>query len=147
VKEIVRVVAGVLVNDQGQVLMGLRKEGKKRGGLWEWPGGKVDSYYEGSQFRSYVETDTSALIREWREEIGVGIRVVKPLAAGAFMQGGWWTISIYAVETDAPMGAFNARDHERIAFMPLDQLEHVPCTPSVYAPGVMSAVEAYIKGL
>ncbi|MBT6480264.1 MAG: NUDIX domain-containing protein, partial [Gammaproteobacteria bacterium] len=38
----VHVAVGVLRNDQGQVLISLRADEAHQGGLWEFPGGKVE---------------------------------------------------------------------------------------------------------
>lgn len=58
---IVLVVAVVLVDADGRVLIAKRPDGKKMAGLWEFPGGKVDP----------GETPEAALIRELREELGI----------------------------------------------------------------------------
>lgn len=57
------VVAAALVSTHGAVLMQQRPAGKQHGGLWEFPGGKVES----------AESAESALVREIDEELGVGI--------------------------------------------------------------------------
>ncbi len=36
------VVAAILENEKGQVLIAKRKQGKKLAGYWEFPGGKVE---------------------------------------------------------------------------------------------------------
>ncbi|MCR9174804.1 MAG: 8-oxo-dGTP diphosphatase MutT [Alphaproteobacteria bacterium] len=59
--KIVLVVAVVLVDSDGRVLIAKRPEGKAMAGLWEFPGGKVDP----------GETPEAALIRELKEELGV----------------------------------------------------------------------------
>ena len=59
--KIVLVVAVVLVDPDGRVLIAKRPEGKAMAGLWEFPGGKVDP----------GETTEAALIRELKEELGV----------------------------------------------------------------------------
>ena len=59
--KIVLVVAVVLVDPDGRVLIAKRPEGKAMAGLWEFPGGKVDP----------GETPEAALIRELKEELGV----------------------------------------------------------------------------
>ena len=59
--KIVMVVAVVLVDQDGRVLIAKRPEGKAMAGLWEFPGGKVDP----------GETPEAALIRELKEELGV----------------------------------------------------------------------------
>lgn len=55
------VVAGALHRDDGRWLMNCRPEGKHHGGLWEFPGGKVESH----------EIPIQSLIRELEEELGI----------------------------------------------------------------------------
>lgn len=63
-KPVVIVVAVALVDADGRVLIAQRPEGKRNGGLWEFPGGKMEAH----------ETPEAALIREIREELGVSLR-------------------------------------------------------------------------
>jgi 8-oxo-dGTP diphosphatase len=60
---LVLVAAVVLVDTDGRVLLAQRPEGKSMAGLWEFPGGKVDS----------GETPETALIRELHEELGIDV--------------------------------------------------------------------------
>ena len=60
---IVHVVVGVLLNYNQQVLIALRPVQSHQGGLWEFPGGKVE---EG-------ESVEYALNREFEEELGVSV--------------------------------------------------------------------------
>lgn len=60
---LVLVVAAVLVDSQGRVLIGQRPEGKFDAGLWEFPGGKVER----------GESPEEALVRELHEELGIGV--------------------------------------------------------------------------
>jgi len=62
------VTAAVIWRD-GRVLLARRPENGLLGGLWEFPGGKLET----------GETLESCLEREIREELGVRIRVVEPL--------------------------------------------------------------------
>jgi len=65
----VHVAVAVIVNSNKEVLLALRHIHQHQGGLWEFPGGKV-------------ETDESvfdALVRETREELAVTIITAKPL--------------------------------------------------------------------
>ena len=57
------VVAAALTNERDEILLQKRPEGRWMAGLWEFPGGKVET----------VETPESALIRELKEELGVAI--------------------------------------------------------------------------
>ncbi len=60
---IVVVVACVLTDGTGAVLIAQRPEGRPMAGLWEFPGGKLA---EG-------ETPEAALVRELREELGIEV--------------------------------------------------------------------------
>ena len=55
--------AVALIDVDGRVLIAKRPEGKVMGGLWEFPGGKVDD----------GETPEAALVRELREELAIDI--------------------------------------------------------------------------
>lgn len=57
---VIRVAAGVIVRDE-HVFIALRSQDKHQGGLWEFPGGKVES----------GEEPDSALVRELYEECGI----------------------------------------------------------------------------
>jgi 8-oxo-dGTP diphosphatase len=59
-----RVVAAALFDARGRVLLADRPAGKHMAGWWEFPGGKV----------APGESDTDALVRELREELGVDVR-------------------------------------------------------------------------
>ena len=62
-KRLVLVAACALVDPDGRVLVAKRPEGKSMAGLWEFPGGKVET----------GETPEVALIRELYEELGIDI--------------------------------------------------------------------------
>ncbi len=55
------VVAVVLIDRDGRVLLSQRPSGKSMAGLWEFPGGKVEN----------GEIPEEALIRELKEELGI----------------------------------------------------------------------------
>ncbi|MCZ2819262.1 (deoxy)nucleoside triphosphate pyrophosphohydrolase [Modestobacter sp. VKM Ac-2977] len=61
-QEVTQVVGAALVDDRQRVLVAQRGSGPLAG-LWEFPGGKVEP----------GEPEVSALVRECREELGVGI--------------------------------------------------------------------------
>ena len=66
---IIEVAAGALQDAAGRVLLARRPEGVHQGGLWEFPGGKVEP----------GESVRQALARELEEELGIGIRACRPL--------------------------------------------------------------------
>ncbi len=57
------VVACVLVNDVGEVLLCERPAGKPWAGYWEFPGGKLEA----------AETPEAALVRELTEELAITV--------------------------------------------------------------------------
>jgi 8-oxo-dGTP diphosphatase len=57
------VVAAMLVDAEGRLLMQQRAEGKHHAGLWEFPGGKVEP----------DESPEAALIRELNEELAIEV--------------------------------------------------------------------------
>jgi len=61
VMKTILVSAVALIDIDGRVLLGQRPEGKPMSGMWEFPGGKVES----------SETPEQALIRELEEELGI----------------------------------------------------------------------------
>lgn len=57
------VVAAALIDRDGRCLMQQRPRDKRHGGLWEFPGGKVES----------GEHPAAALVRELREELAIAV--------------------------------------------------------------------------
>lgn len=65
----VHVAVAVIENDRGEVLVARRAAHQHQGGLWEFPGGKVEA----------GETVLQALQREIREEIALDVQSAEPL--------------------------------------------------------------------
>ena len=59
--KVVLVSAVALIDKDGRVLLAQRPEGKSMAGLWEFPGGKIET----------GETPEAALVRELEEELGI----------------------------------------------------------------------------
>jgi 8-oxo-dGTP diphosphatase len=64
----INVAVGILMQANGDVLLGQRPEGKPYAGYWEFPGGKVE---QGEQI-------LDALKREFLEELGIRILSAEP---------------------------------------------------------------------
>lgn len=62
-----RVVMGLLFNPDGNILIAKRNLSKRYGGLWEFPGGKVEQ----------GETLKDALVREIKEELDAPIAIAR----------------------------------------------------------------------
>jgi 8-oxo-dGTP diphosphatase len=64
-----QVAVGVVKNAAGQILISLRDRSLHQGGLWEFPGGKIEPF----------ETAGQALSRELKEELDITVEVASPL--------------------------------------------------------------------
>ena len=65
---IVEVAVGVLIREDGRMLLSSRPEGKPYAGYWEFPGGKLEK----------GETVHQALARELNEELGLAVSYSTP---------------------------------------------------------------------
>ena len=66
---LVHVAVGVVLNGHNEVLIALRAKQAHQGGLWEFPGGKVE----------VDETIQQALVRELKEELDIIAECFEPL--------------------------------------------------------------------
>jgi 8-oxo-dGTP diphosphatase len=66
---VMHVMAGVLLDGEGRVLLAQRPVGKHLAGMWEFPGGKLEA----------GEEPLAALARELHEELGITLQRAEPL--------------------------------------------------------------------
>src|SRR5690606_21783037 len=65
----IHVIAAVIRDDQGCILIARRPDHVHQGGLWEFPGGKLED----------GEQRFDGLVRELREELGITVTQARPL--------------------------------------------------------------------
>ena len=97
----IQVVCGVIVDPAGRYLACLRKASGHLGGLWEFPGGKVEA----------GEIPAEALARELLEELGVEVAVGEEMAAVDWDYSGKW-IRLIPFSCTILAGIPQALDHE-----------------------------------
>ena len=97
------VVAAILEDASGRVLLAQRPAGKQHAGLWEFPGGKIE----------LGESGFDALRRELHEELGIDI-----VSASRFMcvrrQRSFGTLVLDAWRVSAWLGEAVANEHSAL---------------------------------
>ena len=113
----VRVVAAV-VRRYGRLLVCQRPAHKRHGGLWEFPGGKLEageSAFDGAR-------------RELQEELDVVVRTVDDVAEfSAADPGSPFVVEFHQTEID---GDPKCREHAALAWVTPEQLLTLPLAPS-----------------
>jgi 8-oxo-dGTP diphosphatase len=106
-----RSVAGICVRD-GKVFVAKRGPTGSCGGLWEFPGGKVEP----------GESDEAALSREYEEEFGVAARPRRLLGETMFAHDGVVRVlAAWLIELPASSEP-ELREHAEAAWLSLDEL-------------------------
>ena len=113
--------AVALVDADGRVLLAQRPAGKPMGGLWEFPGGKVDP----------GETPEAALIRELGEELGIDVAAscLAPLTFASYTYPDFHLLMpLFVCRKWA--GTPTAREGQRLAWVRPARLGDYPMPPA-----------------
>ena len=117
----VLVVAAALIDIDGRVLIGRRPEGKAMAGLWEFPGGKVET----------GERPETALIRELKEELGIDVSA-DCLAPFVFASHAYESfhlmMPLYLCRRWS--GVVEAREHTELAWVKPNRMSDYPMPPA-----------------
>jgi 8-oxo-dGTP diphosphatase len=105
-------IAGI-IHSNGQFLIGRRLPTGEMGNRWEFPGGKVDG----------DETPEQAIVREFREEMGIDAIPRARIARVEFMnKNGHVELLAYAVDIPKREG-FSLTEHSETKWATLDEIE------------------------
>jgi 8-oxo-dGTP diphosphatase len=113
---LIRVIACVIERD-GRLLVCQRPAHKRHGGLWEFPGGKLE---EG-------ETPLAAARRELAEELAMTVTGVGPAEFAVVDPGSRYRIEFVPAEAE---GKPQCIEHTRVAWLEGTELLAVPLAPS-----------------
>lgn len=112
-------VAAAVIRRADRFLLGLRPAHKRHGGLWEFPGGKLQEQ----------ETIAAAVRRELAEELGVRVRHVGRVLFEARDPGSPFLVRFVEVELD-PNRTPSPVEHEALAWLTVAELADHPLAPS-----------------
>jgi 8-oxo-dGTP diphosphatase len=130
--KLVLVVAVAFLDTQGRVLLAERPAGKSMAGLWEFPGGKVES----------GETPEAALVRELQEELGVTVNIEKcfPLTFASHTYEKFHLLMPLYGCTDWK-GEFSSKEGQRFEWVDAEKLPRVPM-PAADVPLLPAVLQA-----
>ncbi|MCP4219092.1 MAG: NUDIX domain-containing protein, partial [bacterium] len=126
-------VGAVIVNDQNETLLLLRKKSPEKG-CWDLPGGRVE----------LGETIEAAILREIKEELGVDVKIIKLLRVTNHIleeENTHWVAPAFLsrIVSQGEPENLEPHSHEAVQWFPLDALpENITITA---AP----ALESYLE--
>lgn len=115
----INVVAAVIKDDNGKILITQRNLQKSQGGLWEFPGGKIEPN----------ETRERAIIREIKEELDIDIQVESYLSEKVFNYPEK-NINLIALECRKTNGDIKLLEHEDYKWVENTELEDFEFAPA-----------------
>lgn len=125
----INVVAAVIKNEDGKILIVQRNLKKSQGGLWEFPGGKIEA----------GESREAAIIREIKEELVIDIDVVGYIGEKVFNYPNK-DVNLIALECVIVGGDIRLLEHEDAKWVGSNELKRFE-----FAPADMFIVESLRK--
>ena len=115
----VNVVAGIIKNEEGKILITQRNFKKAQGGLWEFPGGKIEPN----------ETKEDAIVREIKEELDIDIQVENYISEKVFNYPEK-DINLIALECKKINGDVKLLEHEDYRWIDNSELGNFEFAPA-----------------
>jgi len=115
----ITVVAAVIRDDHGNILLARRPKDRHMGGLWEFPGGKMDA----------GEAPEEALRRELSEELGVSVGHLRPITFAVHQESGLRILLLF-YSAEITSGTVTAREGQDVAWVAPDRLPAFEMPPA-----------------
>lgn len=115
----INVVAAIIKNGEGKILITQRNLKKSQGGLWEFPGGKIEK----------GETREEAIIREIKEELTIEINVESYLGEKIF-EYPEKSINLIALNCRVKSGNIYLTEHEEARWVEKAELNSFEFAPA-----------------
>lgn len=115
----INVVAAVIRNNEGKILIAQRNLKKSQGGLWEFPGGKIEPN----------ETKEEAIVREIKEELDIKIEAVRYLSEKVFKYPDK-EVNLIAIECRHISGNIRMLEHEDVRWVDKTELKQFRFAPA-----------------
>lgn len=125
----INVVAAVITDENGKILITQRNFKKSQGGLWEFPGGKIEPN----------ETQENAIVREIKEELNIDVKVEKYLDEEVFKYPEK-EINLIALKCNIVGGNMTLNEHEDAKWIDIEELKKYN-----FAPADVFIIETLIK--
>lgn len=115
----INVVAAVIKDEKGKILITQRNLKKSQGGLWEFPGGKIEPN----------ESREHAIVREIKEELDIDIEVKRYLSEKVFNYPEK-DINLIALECKMLNGKIRLLEHEDYKWVLKSELDNFKFAPA-----------------
>lgn len=115
----INVVAAVIKDETGKILIAQRNFRKAQGGLWEFPGGKIEAN----------ETREKAIVREIKEELDIDIQVERYISEKVFNYPEK-EINLIVLECKKINGDIKLLEHEDYKWVTISDLAYFEISPA-----------------
>ena len=115
-----RVSSGLLIDDRGRALSCRRPPGDSWTGMWEFPGGKIES----------GESSREAVIREIEEELGVSVNPGREITVTDYSYDDW-DISLHLWHCGVvDSGSIRLMEHDQVRWLSKEEILEVDWLPA-----------------
>lgn len=119
--DFIQVVAGIVYNENGDVLLTSRPKNKAYAGYWEFAGGKIEQ----------GESTFSALQREFKEELGIEIHIARPwLKKRHIYEHAAVELQFFRIEANDWTGEIQACEQQNWSWQRIGHYDVTPMLPA-----------------